>query len=60
MKKIGELPGNHRRPGRELADCKHGKRHKKITYEICCQAVKATLGIPTVVQSIDSQNRENP
>lgn len=53
MKKIGELPAITDIPDRSLLIVNTENGTKKITYEDLCQAVKATLGIPTVVQSID-------
>ena len=53
MKKIGELPAITDVPAGSLLIVNTENGTKKITYEDLCQAVKATLGIPTVVQSID-------
>ena len=53
MKKIGELPAITDVPAESLLIVNTENGTKKITYEDLCQAVKATLGIPTVVQSID-------
>ena len=52
MKKIGELPAITDVPAGSLLIVNTENGTKKITYEDLCQAVKATLGIPTVVQSI--------
>ena len=53
MKKIGELPAITDIPEGSLLVVNTANGTKKITYEDLCQAVKLSLGIPTVVQSID-------
>lgn len=53
MKRIGELPGISDIPEGSLLVVNTVDGTKKITYEDLCKAVKSTLGIPTVVQSIE-------
>lgn len=53
MKKIGELPAITDITEGSLLVVNTANGTKKITYEDLCKAVKLSLGIPTVVQSID-------